>query len=67
VVEDESDSALVDSDTDSFIKDFWVRVTSVETEVGLDSAITVNQFYIGKEVKVSANALKDKTIETVEP
>jgi hypothetical protein len=67
VAEDESDSAPVDSDTDSFVGDFRARVTSVETEVGSDSTITVNQFHVGKEVKVSANAPKDKTIETVEP
>jgi len=67
VAEDESDSALVDSDTDSFIRDFRARVTSVETEVGLDSAITVNQFHMGKEVKVSTNTPKDKTIKTVKP
>jgi hypothetical protein len=68
VAEDESDSALVDSDTDSFVGDVWARrVTSVETEVGSDSTITINQCHVGKEVKVSVNALKDKTIETVEP
>jgi hypothetical protein len=57
----------VDSNTNLFIRDFWARVTFVETEVRLDSAITVNQFHISKEVKVSANALKDKTIKTVKP
>jgi hypothetical protein len=68
VAEDESDSALVDSDTDSFVEDVQVRrVTSVETEVESDSTIMVNQCHVGKEVKVSANAPKDKTIETVKP
>jgi hypothetical protein len=68
VAEDESDSALVDSDMDSFVGDVWARrVTSVETQVGLNNTITVNQCHVGKEVKVSVNALKDETIETVEP
>jgi hypothetical protein len=42
-------------------------VTSVETEVGSDSTITVNQCHVGKEVKVGANVPKDKTIEIVKP
>jgi hypothetical protein len=43
VVEDESDSALVDSDIDLFVEDVRARrVTSVEMEVGSDSTITVN-------------------------
>ena len=43
MVEDESDSALVDSDTNSFMEDVWARrVTSIEMEVGSDSTITVN-------------------------
>jgi hypothetical protein len=68
VVEDKSDSALVDGDTDLFVEDFQARrVTSVEREVGLDSTIAVNQCHISKEVEVGANVLKDKTIETVEP
>jgi RecJ-like exonuclease len=67
VAEDESDSALVDSNTDSFVGDFRARVTSIKTEVGSDSTIMVNQFHVGKEVKVSANAPKDETIGRVEP
>jgi hypothetical protein len=68
VEEDESDSALVDSDTDLFVEDVQARrVTSVETEVGSDSTITVNQCHVGKEVEVGANVPKDKTFETVEP
>ena len=68
MAEDESDSALVGGDTDSFVEDVWARrVTSVEMEVRSDSTITVNQCHVGKEVEVVANAPKDKTIETVEP
>ena len=68
VAEDESDSAPMGGDTDSFGEDVWARrVTSVETEVRSDSTITVNQCHVGKEVEIGANAPKDKTIETVEP
>jgi hypothetical protein len=67
VAEDESDSVLVDGDTDSFIGDILaMRMTSVETETGPDSAITVDQCHIGKEVEVCANVPKVKTIEAVE-
>jgi hypothetical protein len=67
VAEDESDSALLSGDTDSFVEDVLARrMTSVETEVRLDSTITVNQCHLGKEVEVVANALKDKTIRIVE-
>jgi hypothetical protein len=59
--------ALLSGNTDLFIKDVLAkRITSVKTEVRLDSTITVNQCYLGKEVKVGANAPKDKTIRTVE-
>jgi hypothetical protein len=67
VAEDESDSALLGGDTDSFVEDVLARrMTSVETEVRSDSTITVNQCHLGKEVEVVANAPKDKTIGTVE-
>jgi hypothetical protein len=68
VAEDESDSALVGGDADSFVEDVWARrVTSVETEVISDSTVTVNQCHVGKEVEVGTNVIKDKAIEIVEP
>ncbi len=68
MVEDESDSAPLDGDTDSFVEDITAkRMNSVELEVGSESNITFNQCYVGKEIDAGADTLKDKRIKKVKP
>jgi hypothetical protein len=76
VTEDKSNRALVDNNKDSLVNnnaDSLVenvrprRATPVKTEAGLYTFITVDLCYIGKDVKVSANAPNEKPIKTVKP
>lgn len=68
VIEDESDSALVDGDANALVEDVRaMKVTPAETEGGSYDSITVDLCQVDKQVEVGADTPNEKPVETVEP
>jgi hypothetical protein len=66
VAEDETNTALVNSNTELVEEGVLaIRVTPVEKEARLDGTVSVDRCYVGKGVKDGVNVPIDKLNKTV--